>query len=233
MKKKRGDWKRTQKPFTLCWDCAHATDDSCAWVRDGEPVDGWTARETKLLWARAYSSSYHVNACPKFKRDAENGGQRKYVSHLEYVPLKGESNGSSNHNEHRSHDAWDRVVESPRPRPVGNGYSALADSPDGRTQCSLDHIERDILDLSYGIVERAVEDWKALDYGQRESVMIDGVLVERLETCSFFFGDFFIHICDGISYTPKQIRTALHISEDMLDILLKEELRKEESDVGF
>ena len=228
-----GKEKRFHKPFTLCWDCAHATDDQCAWVRDGEAVEGWTATPTRLKWGGDYSKSYIVRTCPMFKRDAENGGQRKYVSHLEYVPLKGESNGSSNHNEHRSHDAWDRVVESPRPRPVGNGYSALADSPDGRTQCSLDHIQRDILDLSYGIVERAVEDWKALDYGQRESVMIDGVLVERLETCSFFFGDFFIHICDGISYTPKQIRTALHISEDMLDILLKEELRKEESDVGF
>lgn len=230
----KGNAKRFRKPFTLCWDCAHATDDACAWVRDGEAVEGWTAIPTNLKWGGDYSKSYIVRTCPMFKRDAENGGQKKFVSHLEYMPLKGEKeHGNSNHNEHRSHDAWSRVAESPRPRPVGVRPRPVADRPDGRTRCALEHIQRDILDLSYGIVERAVEDWKALDYGQRESVMVDGALVERLETCSFFFGDFFIHICDGISYTPKQIREALHISEDMLDILLHEELRKEESDVGF
>ena len=73
--------------------------------------------------------------------------------------------------------------------------------------------------MSYGIVERAVLDWQALDYGRRESVMIDGLLVERLETCEFFFGDFFLRICDALSYTPRQIRRALHIPEDALEIL--------------
>lgn len=216
----KGNAKRFSKPFTLCWDCAHATDDQCAWVRDGEAVEGWTATPTKLKWGGDYSKSYIVRTCPMFKRDAENGGQRKYVSHLGYMPLKGEKeHGTGNHSKYRAPDAWDRMVKPRGSERVGNGGGSVVNRPNGGTRCALDHIERDILDLSFGIVERAVLDWQALDYGRRESVMIDGLLVERLETCEFFFGDFFLRICDALSYTPQQIRRALCIPEDALEIL--------------
>lgn len=216
----KGNAKRFSKPFTLCWDCAHATDDQCAWVKDGEAVEGWTATPTRLKWGGDYSKSYIVRACPMFKRDAENGGQRKYVSHLGYMPLKGEKeHGTGNHSKYRTPDAWDRMVKPRGSERVGAGSGSVVNRPNGGTRCALDHIERDILDLSFGIVERAVLDWQALDYGRRESVMIDGLLVERLETCEFFFGDFFLRICDALSYTPQQIRRALCIPEDALEIL--------------
>lgn len=215
-----GKEKRFHKPFTLCWDCAHATDDACAWVRDGEAVEGWTATPTRLKWGGDYSKSYIVRTCPMFKRDAENGGQRKYVSHLGYMPLRGEKeHGTGNHSKYRTPDAWDRMVKPCGSERVGAGSGAVVNRPNGGTRCALDHIERDILDLSFGIVERAVLDWQALDYGRRESVMIDGLLVERLETCEFFFRDFFLRICDALPYTPQQIRKALCIPEDAIEIL--------------
>lgn len=231
MKKKRGDWKRTQKPFTLCWDCAHATDDSCAWVRDGEPVEGWTARETKLLWARAYSSSYHVAACPQFKRDAENGGQKKYVSHLEYVPLKGERhNGNSNHSKHRPVDAWSRVAVSRRPVSVDNGSGAVACCGSGKARRS---VNRDTLDLAFGIIERAVLDWKALEYGRRAECVVDGELVNRAEAVEFFFSDWFYSLCNVTQFTPEQIRGFLHIQDDALEIIREAEERRKAIDAGF
>ena len=128
----KGNAKRFSKPFTLCWDCAHATDDKCAWVRDGEAVEGWTATPTRLKWGGDYSKSYIVRACPMFKRDAENGGQRKYVSHLGYMPLKGEKeHGAGNHSKYRTPDAWDRMVKPRGSERVGAGSGAVVNCPNG------------------------------------------------------------------------------------------------------
>lgn len=52
---------------TLCWDCDNAAPDlnghGCEWSRKFEPVPGWEADEDPNL------KSYHVNYCPKFRRD--------------------------------------------------------------------------------------------------------------------------------------------------------------------
>lgn len=46
--------------YTLCWDCAKATDGGCTWSEKHEPVDGWDADET--------GNGYMVGRCPEFER---------------------------------------------------------------------------------------------------------------------------------------------------------------------
>lgn len=59
---------------TLCFDCGNATNpDVCPWVRDGTPVQGWTAKPTVI--GRSYKfDSYRVEGCPLFWRDGHSGG---------------------------------------------------------------------------------------------------------------------------------------------------------------
>jgi hypothetical protein len=65
------------KTMMLCEDCGNAvpntfTGKGCSWSRNLEPVEGWTAKPTKL---RAHNrqdpeiGSYQVLACPEFVRD--------------------------------------------------------------------------------------------------------------------------------------------------------------------
>lgn len=58
------------RSYTLCWDCANATNSACSWSAWFEPVEGWQAvpvHKTAL-------DSYTVISCPQFKRDALRGG---------------------------------------------------------------------------------------------------------------------------------------------------------------
>lgn len=52
---------------SICFDCKNARADKCEKVRFGNPVKGWTAKETE--WG------YAVKACPNFRFDYE-GYQR-------------------------------------------------------------------------------------------------------------------------------------------------------------
>ena len=51
---------------TLCWDCANAYG-KCSWSDRLEPVEGWTAIETKVRWGEG--NTYNVRKCPQFIRD--------------------------------------------------------------------------------------------------------------------------------------------------------------------
>lgn len=67
----------TQKPETICWNCANACG-KCSWS-DGTftPVEGWQAEHTKVRNAKfCYIESYRVISCPQFKSD-----KKKYASH--------------------------------------------------------------------------------------------------------------------------------------------------------
>lgn len=213
---RKGNAERFKKEHTLCWDCSKATDDACPWVDAGMPVPGWWATPSTIKTCGVYSDSYRVVKCPLFVRDATNGGLVK-------VPLKGERhNGNSNHSKHRPHDAWDRVAESRRPVGVDDGGGSMASVGSRKTQ----RVERDVLDLAFGIIERAVLDWKALDCGRLAEVMVDGELVSRKETCEFFFSDFFKDLCNVTQFTPEQIRGFLHIPEDALEIIRAADARR-------
>lgn len=66
----------TNKPATLCWKCANACG-KCSWS-DGSftPVDGWTARKTRLrgdrgVYRTKIIESYYVTACPQYEDDRE------------------------------------------------------------------------------------------------------------------------------------------------------------------
>lgn len=53
---------------TLCWDCSRALG-GCSWSREYVPVEGWVAEPTTIRNnATGYTNSYHIIACPLFKR---------------------------------------------------------------------------------------------------------------------------------------------------------------------
>lgn len=52
---------------TLCWDCQRAAgpkEDRCSWSLKLRPVDGWTAKKSRII-----EGSYHVKKCPLFIPD--------------------------------------------------------------------------------------------------------------------------------------------------------------------
>lgn len=55
----------------LCWECKKAVG-GCAWSDFGKPVDGWTAKETKIIrrvpYGAPYTESYKITHCPQFER---------------------------------------------------------------------------------------------------------------------------------------------------------------------
>ncbi len=61
--------------FTLCWDCKKATG-GCSWSNKLRPVKGWTAQEVKPTSSKPYTT-YLVEQCPEFKRDAYNSGLKR------------------------------------------------------------------------------------------------------------------------------------------------------------
>lgn len=220
--------ERCNKAPTLCWDCANATNNFCPWAESGKPVDGWKAVPTTIKQnGHVVAHSCHVMYCPMFKRDAEYGGRKKYESKLETVPLKGEKDEKRNSDKHSRPDAWDRVAQSDDPKPVDIRGDRVADKRDGKAWGALNHVERDPFDLALAIIERYVLDWRALEYGDRDFVLVDGVLVSKEDTLTFFFEPWFYDLCTAGHYTPKQIRKALRIPEDAIERLLIETFGEE------
>lgn len=219
--------ERCNKAPTLCWDCANATNNFCPWAESGKPVDGWKAVPTTIKQnGHVVAHSYHVMYCPMFKRDAEYGGRKKYVSKLETEPLKGEKDEKRNSDKHSRPDARNRVAKHDDPSAVGVRDSRLADKRSGESWGALNNVERDPFDLALGVIERYALDWRALEFGARDFVLVDGVLVSKEDTACFFFEPWFEMLCTAIHYTPKQIRKALRIPEDLIERLI-EEARKE------
>ena len=68
--------ENTRRP-TLCWQCGNAEKGEkspCSWAREFRPVDGWTARQTKVYVAQSgdrggrgkYDDSFCVDKCTLF-----------------------------------------------------------------------------------------------------------------------------------------------------------------------
>ena len=71
-RKKKGNKAHDQ---TLCFDCCWSTRPwKCPWVDENKPVKGWLARENIVSPRSSPFKSYHVIACPKFKRNSYCGG---------------------------------------------------------------------------------------------------------------------------------------------------------------
>lgn len=75
MQQPRQRKKRTVKPtdysdkkFTRCWTCQNATG-GCSWSHLGEPVKGWTEKETYLPANGPYAHGYFVISCPEYVED--------------------------------------------------------------------------------------------------------------------------------------------------------------------
>ena len=74
----------------------------------------------------------------------------------------------------------------------------------------------DLINLSEAIIENAVEDWKALQYGALTAVKFCGSTITRKDTLEFFFCEDFENFLSTFSErTPEQIRSWLKITEDM------------------
>lgn len=206
---------RNGSVYSLCWDCKLATDNRCPWVDKGDPVPGWDAVKVRVNRAWKPYGSYMVNDCPMFKRDAWNGGTEKYTGFWAKAEEANEGTGNSKFN---TVAPVRGVAESAGDRRVDNGVRNVA----GKTsRGSRDVVQRDVLDLAYGILERAVEDWQALQYGAKAEAMVDGEIVERKDILPFFFSEWFYELCEPLNYTPKQIREHLHIPDDALEIMLR------------
>ena len=218
--------KRTfgAKPPTLCWDCALATSDKCPWADHGEPVPGWGARATKIKHRHGtgdavITDSFHVWRCPLFERDAAKGGREK-------VALGGETNDKKHGgNKHSSASAVYRMAITPDSGRVGNSNRPVADSQNGGTRVlNPPPNDREILNLAYGILEGAVDDWKALDYGRKAEAMVErGEFVKREDMVEFFFSRWFTQLCEPLHYSPEEIREALNIPPDAWRIVLSQD----------
>lgn len=207
---------RQYKKPTLCWDCANATNDDCPWVDRGEPVDGWNAKITKCGRGFQPYDSYAVSSCPRFKRDAEDGGRKKYERHFTFVPLKGESHENVSSSEHRPTDAWDRVHQPCGDSRVGSRADGKASNGGRRSRSA---VGRDNLDLAFAILEAAVNDWKSLEYGAKAEALVGGEIINRKEVCEFFFSNWFVRLCEVTEYTPEQFRAFLRIPDHALEIV--------------
>ena len=62
-------------PFTICWECKNATG-GCSWTQSFIPVTGWKATIIKPTSTKPYST-YIVEECPEFERDAYDGGIKR------------------------------------------------------------------------------------------------------------------------------------------------------------
>lgn len=217
--RRRGGCRKSIQ-HTLCWDCANATNgNACPWVESFDPVPGWWARPTVVKFFRENTDSYQVVKCPLFVRDAESGGRKK-------MPLGGgEHDDKDACRDQRSASApVGGVAESAGAGAVGSGNRPVADRPDRRTRLLKFDNTDEMMSLGYAIVESAVEDWKALDYGRKPEVMVDkGEFVDRMETVAFFFSKWFVTLCSHLPYTPEEIRAALNIPEEAKNLLYMED----------
>ena len=62
--------------YSLCWDCKRATG-GCPWSDKLKPIKGWKAIAIGKTTSRPYST-YLVEECPGFVRDAIGGGLKRY-----------------------------------------------------------------------------------------------------------------------------------------------------------
>jgi len=70
----------------------------------------------------------------------------------------------------------------------------------------------DVPNLAEAVIEQAVTDWIALDYGELDSLRFCGQLVERDKLLEFFFSKWFEILLESFSErTPQQIRRAIKI----------------------
>ena len=233
-KRKRKSWAyKNPNEYTLCWDCALATSDKCPWADHGETVEGWGARATKIKHRHGtgdavITDSFHVWRCPLFERDAAKGGREK-------VALGGETNDKKHGgNKPSSASAVYRMAITPCVGGVGNSNRPVADSQNGGTRIlKPPPNDREILNLSYAILESAVEDWKALDYGRKTEAMAEkGEWVKRDETVAFFFSQWFSLLCEPLHYSPEEIRAALNIPPDAWWAVLSKDEGRIESAFG-
>ena len=76
----------------------------------------------------------------------------------------------------------------------------------------------DIPNLASAIIEQAVTDWIALDYGAIDSILFCGQSIERKKLLEFFFSRWFEVLLESFSeWTPKQIRRAIKIKGDSIE----------------
>lgn len=74
----------------------------------------------------------------------------------------------------------------------------------------------DIKNVAEAICEKAIEDWKSLDYGNLSSLQVSGETITRAELLDFFFSEWFERLIHAFSrHSPEQIRHYIKIEPSM------------------
>ncbi len=76
--------------------------------------------------------------------------------------------------------------------------------------------DKDTVNLAEAIIQSAVEDWQSLKFGELSVVNKAGKPVFKADVLEFFFSRWFERLLESFSaHTPQQIRSYIHITEDM------------------
>ena len=97
---------------------------------------------------------------------------------------------------------------------VGGGRDWI-ETREERAPIKVDN--RDTVTLAEAIIERAVMDWKYIEYGQMEDkIHSNGTAIWKDELLEFFFSSWFECLLASFSqHSPEQIRRFLQITDNM------------------
>ena len=130
-----------------------------------------------------------------------------------FTPVKGWVAIPTNVGRFYNYDSY-RVITCPKfVRSSFNG--GLVEDTFGRSD-PIDLDDTGTANLAEAIVERAVEDWKFLEYGLLDDIVFCGGRIFKSELLEFFFSEWFEQLLESFTErTPSNIRRYLKITDDM------------------
>jgi len=76
--------------------------------------------------------------------------------------------------------------------------------------------DQDAENLAEAIIERAIEDWKFLEYGNLDNITFSGSRIKRSELLEFFFSPWFEQLLASFTdIPPNKIREHIKITDKM------------------
>ena len=130
-----------------------------------------------------------------------------------FTPVKGWIAIPTHVGKYYQYDSF-RVIECPKFKRSSFCGGLVEDTFSEKEPSQID--DKGCVALAEAIVERAVEDWKFLEYGALEEIVFCGGRIFKSEILEFFFSEWFEHLLESFTeYTPQQIRRYLKIRNDM------------------
>ena len=115
------------------------------------------------------------------------------------------------------------VIECPLFNRSSYGAGMATDIMCGRED-SFDLSNDDLKAISCAIIERYVEDWKFIDYGEKDNINYCGGVLKRKEILEFFISEWFADLLDatGLPIMPEQVWSALKITPQLYETIMQE-----------